>query len=305
MFNFIKTKKYIIAVALVSSSVFSFSVKNVFASTRAVVTSPIHSKDVFAVNVILDTDGKNINVVEGKVVFSGLKNKDIKIKDISVAGSVLSIWTRKPSLSLNDNSVTFSGGSLENFSGSNLNLFKVFVEVDSVGKLQITQADVVGYVDDGSGTKVAYKNSTGVFDILPALSKPIDAEFDTVTNDNEPPSPFVIELMQDKLINNGMKFLSFEAKDIGSGIDRYEVTEGDNKPVVAGSSYVPVNQDDIKNIVVMAYDKAGNVRVETYNATSGLNVKKVISFIFVVLVILVGSFFIIRFAKKNAKHKNK
>ena len=305
MLNFLRTKKYLIATVLVASSAFAFSVKSVFADTSVVIESPIHAKDVFAVNVVLYTEGKNINVVEGKIIFSGVKGKDLKIKDISVADSVLSIWTRKPSLSLGDNSITFSGGSLENFNGSNLSLFKVFVEVDSVGKLKIGQSDVVGYVDDGSGSKISYKNSVSSFDVLPALSKPIDAEFNTITGDNEPPLAFTVELMQDKSINNGMKFLSFETRDLGSGIDRYEVTEGSNKPVVTGSSYVPVNQDDIKNIVVMAYDKAGNVRVETYNTASGMSTKKIMLFSFVVLVLVLGSAVIIRFIKKNAKNKNK
>ncbi len=280
---------------------FALSANNVYANTKVETNTIIHSKDTFSANIFLDTEGKDINVIEGSIKFNIKNNKDIKIKDISEANSAVSVWSRKPSLSVAGNTITFSGGSLNSINSNHTLLFTVFVEVDTSGSLNIEQTNIVGYLSDGLGTKISYKNNTDTFAILSEGSKPVDSEFSLISGDNEPPLPFTIELLQDPNINSGMKYLSFETTDSGSGMDRYEVIESNNKPIVTGSSYVPLNQESIKNITVMAYDKAGNVRVETYNVEAPSHTAQILLIMILLILIFVVYKLVAYFLKKHAE----
>lgn len=238
---------------------------NVYLSSRG----DVHHKDVFAVDVFIDTEGRTLNAVEGSVILNDAATRGFIVKDISVAGSALSVWPRKPSLSSDGESVSFIGGTPSGLNDSKALLFTLFLQAGVAGPFSLQYSGITGYLNDGLGTKVSYKDHSATVQVLPALASPLDALSSVVSSDNQPPATFGIELLQDASQNAGMKYLSFETTDDRSGIAYYEVIEGSRAPVRSGTSYVLQNQTGHETIVVRAVDKAGNVRTEIYSRNGG------------------------------------
>ena len=272
------------------------------ASTIFAVTGDVHAQDVFAVRVMLDTEGKFLNTVDGTVVL-GSKNSDFEISDISVAGSALGVWPRKPSLGTDLKTISFTGGAPDGFNDTHALLFTLFVQAKKPGTVHFTTSHMTGFLDTGSGASVVYKDVVEDIQVLKASEHPTDARAAVVNNDKEAPLPFTIEVLQDPSLFNGMKFISFETTDAGSGIAGYQVKEGDFAPVASGSTYVLQDQAHMQTIVVRAYDKAGNIQTET------LVVRHTIRTILMVLgglLVICVLFFKkgIRFFTKHASTKN-
>jgi hypothetical protein len=82
-----------------------------------------------------------------------------------------------------------------------------------------------------------------------------------VTKDKSPPEPFEMGVGRDPGIFDNKYFISFFATDRESGIDYYEVKEGDQTFVRAESPYLLKDQSLRSTIKVKAVDKAGNERL--------------------------------------------
>jgi hypothetical protein len=109
----------------------------------------------------------------------------------------------------------------------------------------------------------------------------------TSTNqvDVTPPEPFTLQIAQTPDAFNEQKVLIFAAQDKGSGIARYEVCEGFFAPCVAGeSAYTLSRQSADARITVVAYDNAGNTRVEHLYTSAAL----IRYALYLILAILVG-----------------
>lgn len=76
-----------------------------------------------------------------------------------------------------------------------------------------------------------------------------------------PPEEFIPEIGQDPSMFGGKYFLSFATTDKTSGIDYYEVREGKQDFKKTSSPYLLEDQSLGKEIIVRAYDKAGNERI--------------------------------------------
>ncbi len=91
--------------------------------------------------------------------------------------------------------------------------------------------------------------------------------------DNTPPEPFNIKMQS--VNDDGGFVLSLEAIDTLSGIDHYEVSLDDRVPLIlsdteAEKGFVLVpNKSGDHNILVKAFDKAGNVRENSVTALLG------------------------------------
>lgn len=109
-----------------------------------------------------------------------------------------------------------------------------------------------------------------------------------IMKDNTPPEPFEPVLGQEDEIFGGKKFLSFATEDKVSGISYWEVYEGE-KNYVARSPYVLQNQEYKGDIIIKAYDKAGNERqavISTIEKKSTYNI--VIMFGIIIIAIVAG-----------------
>ena len=126
---------------------------------------------------------------------------------------------------------------------------------------------------------------------------------EVVTKDKVPPENFVITFGQDASVYEGKKFISFETTDALSGMDYFEVKEGENSPVKTGSPYVLKDQSGKSKIQVIAYDKAGNSKISTWNPS--VTTKNNLILILVSLVIIISAIiFVIKILLKKMKIKS-
>ncbi|MDQ5954338.1 MAG: hypothetical protein QG583_266 [Patescibacteria group bacterium] len=254
----------------------------------------ISAGDTSIINIYLDTEGKNINSVDGVISLNDKSSSKFEIKDISLANSVFSMWPRKPILE--NNRISFIGGVPGGVSGENLLLFKIILKVNEPGEFIISPNNVVAYLNDGLGTSLNITPKDSVVSILSPTEDSQDKWQEIVSNDHTPPMSFEIILIQDENLYDGKKFISFEAIDNESGISHYEVKEGIYPIVRAEMNYVLIDQKRKPDITVIAYDKAGNIQVSILK-------HKVNNYFIVFIVIII--LFMHQLIKRFRKSKNK
>lgn len=250
-------------------------------------------EDKFLVTLRLNTEGKTINTLEGLIgVYS--PTGPVYIHELSVAGSDFSLWPSKPSLASgkDSSSISFTGGVPNGINSQNALLFTIALTAENPGELYVAPVSLTGYLNDGKGSPLFVNGNELKMYISKADRPPEDQWQHVIENDTEPPLPFSIAMGQDSSVFNNKKFISFFTTDTASGIDRYEVIEGDRNPVRSGTTYVLQDQGIEQTLTVIAYDKAGNSQSATYNPTSqntgifGMILVIVLSIIIIILLIL-------------------
>ncbi len=109
------------------------------------------------------------------------------------------------------------------------------------------------------------------------------------------PDAFTIHESQDASLFNGKPFISFVATDQTSGVASYEVQEGNDAPVsIVASPYVLKHDAGSVPVRVTAIDRAGNRRDEVLPATRPLKILSAMVAAIVVLVSLMGLWFLKR-----------
>jgi GxxExxY protein len=226
-------------------------------------TKEISITQQFQVDVILNTEGEEINAVEGKIIFP----QDIlEIKNINNGNSIINFWVEKPRLN-NLHEIVFSGitpGGLNSEKGL---ILSMIWEARKEGQGIIEIRDVRVLKNDGAGTPAEVKISNFQFNIK-GVGFPKEVQLPEV-KDTEPPESFVPEVASDPTIFEGKWFLVFATQDKASGIDYYAVHESTRKRTridtkdwtQAESPYVLKDQKLRSYIYVKAVDKAGNERV--------------------------------------------
>lgn len=215
--------------------------------------------DTVLINIYLDTEGSEINVLEGKINITG----DVLVEGVSSGGSVLSVWQTQPTILGKE--ITFVGGTPTSVTGKDNKIFTVAIKLLGQGDLGLEATSFQGYLADGKGTIVVgreFKFESIV--VLESAGQPID-ESASKSRDTVPPNPFTIEIGREGGSTNGKLFLSFISSDDESGINYYEVKEGDKITTVSQGIYVLQNQDYSGEIIVTAFDNANNVRVQQIN----------------------------------------
>jgi hypothetical protein len=132
-----------------------------------------------------------------------------------------------------------------------------------------------------------------------AASRAVDSGLSAATIDTTPPEPFDIALGGVQELFYGRQFLAFATSDADSGLDYYEVIEGERPPVRSNGSYVLHNQRTSELVAVMAYDKAGNMRKAVYK-TEPTALRNVL--VGVVATLLVGAGVYKVLARPTKKH---
>ncbi len=103
--------------------------------------------------------------------------------------------------------------------------------------------------------------------------------------DNTLPQEFNLEIGQEPAIFEGKYFLSFSTTDKTSGIDYYEIKEGNKDFKKITSPYLLEDQDLKTKIVVKAVDQAGNERIAEYIPEKKTEV--IYLFILIIIILLV------------------
>jgi hypothetical protein len=146
--------------------------------------------------------------------------------------------------------------------------------------------------NDGAGTEATFLLKGLDFTVTDPIFV-VDGT-STVVTDNYIPEDFKPIIAADDLVYDGKWFLSFSAQDKASGIDHYEVCEGELKCTIASSPYLLKNQYLNVPIVVKAVDKSGNVRtviVPPRHPSVGYDYKQL--FAIIGLIIMAAVFFVL------------
>lgn len=290
-------KNIVIAIAIIMCSVILPA--NVFAaSISASSARSISAKDTATIGVYLNTEGQMINTIDGTVSLSDTHGGNFEVKELSLAQSQVDLWTRKPSLD-DSNTISFVGGIPGGITGEKLLLFTVIVKINDSGTFTVSPKNINVFLHDGLGTSLAVEKNSSTITVGAPKENVYDAWKEIVSNDNNAPKPFTIEMVQDPNLYEGKKFLSFETTDDESGIWYYEVKEGNNPPVRTGNHYVLINQKSNLDITVTAYDKAGNFQVAVFSQSYPINWVRL--GIALIVVCIIYGVYVIRRKKRNVQ----
>ena len=258
--------------------------------------------DTVLVPVSVDTEGKTVNAIDGSVAISGFGAVDVR--DISLAGSRVPMWVRTPSLSPAGDSVSFVAAFPGGISGDSVQMFTLALHAGKQSTVELVPKDLKGYLNDGLGTEVPSTGPSPRITVGPASASPVDELRKSVSSDNIPPLAFPVEVLQTRELYGGRKYLSYRTADEQTGIDRYEVSEGDGPWIRTGGEYVLSKQSGYQKVKIRAVDRAGNVRVVEFSVGSRIRWWAVVAGSAVgYLVLRLAIAAVIALRKKYAFHK--
>ena len=269
--------------------------------------------DTFIINLRIDSENECINTVEGNLSFP----QDIlQVVDFGQGNSILTLWISPPSFNQESGKISFIGGIPGGFCGripgdpgeSNL-LGKIIFKVKEIRGEQFSaevsfSASSQVLLNDGLGTPAKLETRGAVFEIKEV--RPLGGEVEPQKNewqeelakDTVSPEVFKIEIHQEPSIFEGKYFITFSTTDKQTGLDYYEVQEGDGGWRRAASPYLLEDQGLRSIIEVKAVDKAGN-----YLVVEQLPTQKPLSYKYfaIILVLMIGGivWFIIRRFRRN------
>jgi hypothetical protein len=278
--------------------IFAFSIFPSLVSASSLYIDTKHSEffvgDTILFSVRIDSEGKNINAVEGEVLLDHAADA-VSLIDINTSGSQFSLWPVNPLPSEHNARISFAGGSPGGLTSNNAIVFNVVLKLNKTGQVALSFDNIGAYINDGKGTKDEVRVKDLVIDVLPnkSAAKATDDWSTIILNDTTAPEPFEVYLGQEESVFDGKKFLSFGTTDGQSGVSYYEVTEGNLPPARSNGTYVLQEQNKPVKVVVIAYDSAGNARESVYNGPAQAPAPNDISYPIAIIVLMGVMVFII------------
>lgn len=255
--------------------------------------------DTFLVDLRIDTE-ECINAFDVKFNFA----KDlVAVKDVSLGESIITLWLEEPKIG--QGTISFSGGIPGGYCGiisgdpgrTNL-LARIIFKSLNLGTVEINfnpESQVL--LNDGLATKADLTLRDTSFRIVQTGEPVVDEWQYELDQDLIMPESFEIKLAQDDSLFEGKHFIIFFTTDKQTGIDYYEVKEGDNDWKRVKSPYLLKDQSLTSAIRVRAVDKAGNTRISELEAARE-------KFAYWYWIVVLAALFIIWLLYKQRKLKN-
>lgn len=242
--------------------------------------SEINSDEQFLVDIIVHSE-ESLNAVEGRLVFP---QDLLLVKEIRDGNSVINFWVEKPRIEASG-IILFSGITPGGFSGANNSIFSVVFEAKNTGLASVVLQNTKALKNDGLGTETVLRTRDTSVSIKPGDN---NVRKETLT-DIELPEDFNPIIESNSNIFDGKFFLVFATQDKISGIDHYEVREGEwGWFTIAESPYLLKHQSLDRKIFVKAIDKVGNERIAVLNAQHQAPWYRQYAIFGILLVIVVG-----------------
>lgn len=277
-------------------------------------TQEVHIGDTFIQDIRIETQ-EPINAVEVNVTYP---NDILELVDVSLGNSILTVIVKEPNfdmVSCDESSsdlcglVSFAGGILGGYSGripgdpgiTNVLgriIFRVVSRDVPRSSVQVMfQDDSRVLLNDGLGTPADLEKQGASIRILASVSESAKDQWqEQVDKDSILPESFHPQITQDPLTFNGQYFLVFSTVDKQTGIDHYEVKQGDTDWYMVESPYLLTDQTLRSIIKVKAIDKAGNQRIETIKP-----IKKPLSYWIVIAILIAIAAILWLIIKKKKK----
>ncbi len=246
----------------------------------------VRVNDVVILDVFLDSEGVEVNAIEGSLKIEG----GYEVQALYTAGSVFDVWLQQPTYT--NKEISFVGGSTDGVFGSNLKIFSVALKVTALNPLAITPINAKAFLNNGKGTKVAISSAVQKITISDTPGETRNELSILRASDAIPPKDFTVTISKDPSMFDGKYFASFLAIDDESGVESYKVKEGGSETVVKGNTYVLRDQTLNGVISVNAIDMAGNEKVVKVYSESGLavddsiNWKGIIIWLAIIMVVI-------------------
>lgn len=238
----------------------------------------------------LDPQKECINTIVADLKFP---NDLLEFKDFSDGESIINIWLNSPNF-INPEKMNAQGliklmggitggycGRMPGDPGKSNTIgqiiFQVKNEIKNLSKnntatIEFSKDDQV-LLNNGLGSMTKLTTQNIVFDLIPQqATNIINLWQKELTEDKIPPEKFAIKINQDQNIFDGQYFITFITADKQSGLDHYEIKEGDGMWQITTSPYLLKDQALKSVIIVKAVDKASNERTAQYRPA--LKIKK-------------------------------
>lgn len=251
-------KNNILKILLSLLLLLSFQIDVAAVDLRLVSNTADHNvEDEIELSLFVDTQESSINAIEGEIV---LPVQYIALDSIRDNASIISLWMVKPTI-IDANKIKFSGIVAGGFSGTEGNILTLRIRALEVGEADFDMTNTKILLNDGLGSSADVSIKASKILIMPQnqadqTKKLIELQ------DDEPPESFKPLVLVSEGVYDGLNVLVFNTQDKLSGIDRYEIQEGDQGFEVVESPYLIKNQALDKDIKVKAIDKAGSERIE-------------------------------------------
>jgi hypothetical protein len=271
-----------------------YAVMSVPASAATLYMDPSEAygyrADTVTVSVRADTDeGECINTVDATITYGAA----VVAVDVSRGDSIMSLWVEEPIIDPVARTIRFAGGIPNGYCGRipgdprlTNTIARIVFQVPgfAVGGGDTKEAEISFapetrvLLNDGEGTEAVLKTFGSRIKLDDKAAGAItDTWGREVADDDVPPSPFSLELVQNDEVWAGKYYIVFSTTDKQSGLDHYEVMEEPLEELglfkwgipdvvwtEAKSPYVLKDQK-LKSIIrVKAVDKAGNERIAVF-----------------------------------------
>lgn len=224
-------------------------------------TESVRRGDVVVAELSLRELEQTINAMDGYISFDP---NFLKVEDVSIGDSVFTLWPRTPVFSNDNGRIIFTGGIPGGLKNTKGKVLRIVFLAKNTGDTSIAVTDEsVLYLNDGQGTKVSPHNIALDFSIAEADENvPTQNNWnEQLVNDKTGPENLIVQLGRDASIFDGRYFISFFAQDKETGIDHYEVKEGEKDFAYSESPYILNDQQLKSKVFVKAIDKAGNATI--------------------------------------------
>jgi len=227
----------------------------------------------FIVKIKIDNEEECINTVSVNLNYD---KYFLDVVDFFQGESIVTLWLNPPEIDKEKGEISFSGGIPGGYCGK---IPGDPGETDILGKIifrvpgmileqeEDNIAEVVfsenseALLNDGFGTKADINFKGAELEVLKESYSGPDIWKEEISKDNIPPEEFEILISNNPEIFGGKYFIIFQTQDKQTGIDYYEVKEGEYTWKEAESPYLLEDQDLKSIIKVKAIDRAGNERI--------------------------------------------
>lgn len=285
-------KKLVILIWFSIALIFGFLIiPQAFAAELSIKAASPAENNELKVDILLDSNGEEINAIEATLVFPA---NILQLKNINDGDSVISLWIRRPQIGTSSSAINFSGIIPGGYSGKG-KIFQVTFAIVGNGFADFALRDARVLLNDGVGSAaklilVPYSQAVQYEEGMQSAAPPQNQSKDVT-----PPEQFTPEISSDSGIFAGKYFITFSSLDKGSGIDHYEVLEVSRGFDITQSGmwkrtespYLLLDQSLQSDVYVRAVDREGNFTIVKISGKgSPLSLSKPTEITFVILLLL-------------------
>ncbi len=170
------------------------------------------------IGVFLNSDRQSLNAFEGDIVVSG----DLtEISSVNEGDSIVSLWIEHPTLGADGHTIHFSGITPGGYTGDQGPLFTFVAQTADQGSVQFSTKNEQLLLNDGLGTAATIRQAP----MTVSITKTIPVAVPPVAEDHIAPESFTPVFSADPNLFSGRTFVSFQTRDLLSGVDHYQLRE--------------------------------------------------------------------------------